>query len=68
MGVNFVHLTDSTASDIFVNVGGHFQPPIILLEQVEGVKYTLSNKTVAIFGSFVLYAIYTVRTWELHLA
>ena len=29
---------------------------------------TLSNKTVAIFGSFVLYVIYKVRVWELHLA
>ena len=29
---------------------------------------TLSNKTVAMFGSFVLYAIYKVRAWKLHLA
>ena len=29
---------------------------------------TLSNKTVAIFGSFILYATYKVRAWELHLA
>ena len=29
---------------------------------------TLSNKTIAIFGRFVLYAIYKVRAWVLHLA
>ena len=39
-------------------------------EMVGVVVYgsTLSNKTIAMFGSFVLYAIYTVRTWKLHLA
>ena len=31
-------------------------------------EHTLSNKTVAMFGSFVLYVIYKVRVWELYLA
>ena len=39
MGVDFVHFANSTASNIFTNVGGHSWPPIILLEQVEGAKY-----------------------------
>ena len=37
--VDFVCLADSTASNIFMNVGGHSWPPIISLEQVEDVKY-----------------------------
>ena len=39
MGVDFICLADSAAGNIFMNVGGHFQPPVILLEHVEGAKY-----------------------------
>ena len=39
MDVDFVCLADSTASNVFTNIGGYSWPPIILLEQVEGAKY-----------------------------
>ena len=51
MGVDFICLADNAAGNIFMNVGGHFQPPIISLEQAEDAKYaTMSTGPIGMDG------------------
>ena len=51
MGVDFICLADSAAGNILMNIGGHFQPPVISLEQVEDAKYaTISTGSIGMDG------------------
>ena len=57
-------------STLFVHVIGSLPIPMCFLLQstLSMIPGILSNKTIAIFSNFILYAIYKVRAWELHLA